>query len=113
YILSDHGEARAGQFRKGPRIHEDEGRSALIQGIVDRGEPGRGLGSHVEVSSGLEVLGDRSRPFETVFVLFLEVRLEHRQGFLAAADRRNRFGMADGGGDSAPPEVAFGKATLS
>ena len=113
HILSNHSETRAEQFRKGPCIHEDEGRSALVQGIVDRGEPGRGLGSNVEVSSGLEVLVDRSRPFETVFVLFLEVRLEHRQGFLAAEDRGNRFGMADGGGESDPPEVVFGNATQS
>src|SRR5437016_3328608 len=113
HIMSNHSETRAEQFRKGPCIHEDEGRSALVQGIVDRGEPGRGLGSNVEVSSGLEVLVDRSRPFETVFVLFLEVRLEHRQGFLAVEDRGNRFGMADGGGESDPPEVVFGNTTQS
>src|SRR5206468_5482646 len=111
HILSDHGETRAEQLREGTCVHEYEGRSALIQGIVNRGEPGRGLGSDVEVSSGLEVLVDRSRPFETVFVLLLEVRLEHGQGFLAAEDRGNRFGMADGSGEADPLEVALRHAT--
>src|SRR2546422_9415217 len=102
HILSDHGETRAEQFREGTCVHEDEGRSTLVQGIVDRGEPGRGLGSDVEVSSGLEVLVDRSRPFETIFVLFLQIRLEYRQRFLAAEDGGYRLGMAKGGTESDP-----------
>src|SRR5207302_6411224 len=72
-----------------------------------------GLGGDVEVSSGLEILVYRSRPFETIFVLLLKVRLEHRQRFLAAEDRGDRFGMADRGGESDSLEIVFGNATQS
>src|SRR5437016_14537384 len=95
-ILSDHGETRAEQFREGPCIHEDEGRSALVQGIVDRGEPGRSLRGDVKIPGSLEILVNRPRPFETVFVLFLEIRPEDRQRFLAAEDSGYRLGMANG-----------------
>jgi len=73
HIPSDHREARAEQFREGPCVHEDEGRPAFVEGIVDRGEPGRGLRGDIEVTGRLEILVNRPRPLEAVFVLFLEV----------------------------------------
>src|SRR5207247_6879574 len=78
-VLSNHSETRAEQFRERPCVHEDDRRSTLVQGIVDRRKSCCGLGGDIEVSSRLEILVDWSWPFEPVLVEFLEIRVERSE----------------------------------
>ena len=111
HILPDHREPRAEQLCEWPRVHEDEGRSALVQGIVDCRERGRGLRGDVEVTGGLEILVDRPRPLETVFVPLLEIGMKDLERFLVAEDGSHRFGVANGRGESDSLELVFRNST--
>src|SRR3989441_3107220 len=104
-ILTDHREAGAKELRKGARIDEDEGRPALIERIVDRGEAGSRLGSDVEVPGGLEVFVDGTRPLDPVFVSFLERRKEDFEGPLAAEKRGDCVRVAYRGGKADSLEI--------
>src|SRR5437016_9544056 len=73
-ILADHGETGTKELRERPCVHKHEGRPALIERVVDRGEAGCSLGSDVEVPGGLEVLVERTRPLDPVLVSLLERR---------------------------------------
>src|SRR2546422_11697410 len=95
-ILADHGETRTKEFRKRPRVHEDEGGPALIERIVDRGEAGSRLGRDVEVPGGLEVFVDRTRPLDPIFVSLLERRDENLERRLPAKHRGDGVRVTDG-----------------
>src|SRR5437879_13832602 len=100
HVLSNHRKTGSKEFCEWSCVHEDKSGLALIEGIVNRGKPRRGLGGDVEVSGGFEVLIDRSGPLEPVLVQFLEVRMTDRHWFLAHDTATNLFRMADVRGES-------------
>src|SRR6266498_1700950 len=104
-------DVRSSVWPERPSVHEDERRSALVEGVVDRREAGRGLRGDVEVASGLEVLVDRTRPFDSIIVSFLERCEEDFEGVLAAEERGDRIRMAYRGGKADTLEVPFHDST--
>src|SRR5712692_2550850 len=110
-ILADHGETGTKEFSKRPCVHEDEGGPAFIERIIDGGEPSSRLGSDIEVASGLEILVDRTRPFDAVLVSFLERREQDFKGLLAAEERGDCVRVAHRGGKPDSLEIPLGDST--
>ncbi len=110
-ILTDHRQAGAEELGEGTGVHEDERRAALVEGVVDRGEAGRGLRGDVEVASGLEVLVDGTRPFDSILVSFLERREEDFEGLPAAEERGDRIRVTHGGGKADALEIPLRNST--
>ncbi len=87
YILAHHRQPRPEQLSEGARVHEDQGRPALIEGVIDGGKARGGLGSDVHVAGCLEVLVDGPRPFHSIVVLLLQGRRENCERLLAEKRR--------------------------
>src|SRR2546427_69284 len=98
-VLSEHREARTEELGQGAGVHEDERGAALVERIVDRGEPGCRLRGDVEVSGGLEILVDRAGPLDAVFVLLLEGSHQDFERVLTAEEGRDGSRMADRRGE--------------
>src|SRR5256712_8589593 len=110
-ILTDHGETRTEQLRERPCVHEDEGRPALIQRIVNRGEAGGRLRGDVEVPGGLEVFVDRTRPLDLILIPLLERRDENLERRLPAKQGGDRLWMTDGRRQADSLEISVRDAT--
>src|SRR5256885_6643527 len=104
-VLSEHREARTEELGQGAGVHEDERGAALVERIVDRGEPGCRLRGDVEVSGGLEILVDRAGPLDAVFVLLLEGSHQDFELVLTAEERPDGTRMADRRGEPDPLEA--------
>src|SRR3989449_7699737 len=98
-VLSEHREARTEELGQRAGVHEDERGAALVERIVDRGEPGCRLRGDVEVSGGLEILVDRAGPLDAVFVPLLEGSHQDFERVLTAKEGRDRCRVADGRGE--------------
>src|SRR5207247_10459704 len=112
-VLADPRATRAQEVREGAGVHEDERRTALVEGVVDRGKAGRGLRGDVEVARGLEVLVDGTRPFDSILISFLERREEDFEGLLATEERGDCIRVTHGRGKADPLKIPLRNSTES